>query len=56
MRQGRIVEQGPAEQVLNRPEHPFTKGLICAAPHDTPRDRTPISTTPVLEARGIEKG
>ncbi|CAN5139983.1 dipeptide ABC transporter ATP-binding protein [soil metagenome] len=25
---GRIVEQGPAEQVLGRPSHPYTRGLL----------------------------
>jgi oligopeptide/dipeptide ABC transporter ATP-binding protein len=29
---GRIVEQGTAEQVLGRPAHPYTKGLLAAAP------------------------
>lgn len=29
---GRIVELGTAEQVLNRPVHPYTKGLIASIP------------------------
>jgi len=29
---GRIVERGPARQVTERPEHPYTKLLIAAAP------------------------
>jgi oligopeptide transport system ATP-binding protein len=32
MREGRFVEIGPAEQVLNRPAHPYTKTLIDAVP------------------------
>jgi oligopeptide/dipeptide ABC transporter ATP-binding protein len=29
---GRIVEQGPAREVLTRPAHPYTKGLLAASP------------------------
>lgn len=29
---GRIVEQGTAEQVLNQPLHPYTRGLLAAVP------------------------
>ncbi len=27
---GRVLESGPAEQVLTRPEHPYTQGLLAA--------------------------
>jgi len=30
MRAGRIVEEGPAEEVLNRPKHSYTSGLVGA--------------------------
>ncbi|MCF5826047.1 oligopeptide/dipeptide ABC transporter ATP-binding protein, partial [Pseudomonas syringae] len=29
---GRIVEQGSVEQVLDRPQHPYTQGLIDSLP------------------------
>ncbi|RMG50685.1 MAG: ABC transporter ATP-binding protein, partial [Gammaproteobacteria bacterium] len=32
MNAGRIVEQGETEQVINRPEHPYTRRLIAAVP------------------------
>ncbi|MFE4606498.1 ATP-binding cassette domain-containing protein, partial [Kitasatospora indigofera] len=32
MRAGRIVETGPAGQVLARPAHPFTAALVAAQP------------------------
>ena len=32
MTNGRLVETGPAEQIINRPEHPYTRELIAAVP------------------------
>jgi peptide/nickel transport system ATP-binding protein len=32
MKDGRIVESGPAEQVLLRPQHPYTAALLAAVP------------------------
>ena len=31
LRQGRVVEQGPAEEIFDRPTHPYTKALMAAA-------------------------
>ena len=31
MRDGRVVEQGPAEQIFEAPRHPYTKALMKAA-------------------------
>ncbi len=32
MYQGEIVEEGPKEEVLNSPQHPYTKGLLACRP------------------------
>jgi oligopeptide/dipeptide ABC transporter ATP-binding protein len=35
---GRIVEQGPASQVVRNPQHPYTKALLSVVPKRDPRD------------------
>jgi peptide/nickel transport system ATP-binding protein len=48
---GRIVEEGPAEQVLRGPLHPYTQGLLRAAPRLESRTLEPIpGTVPQLHA------
>ncbi len=40
---GRIVEKGPAEKLLNSPQHPYTQALLSAVPViDADRDRKVI--------------
>lgn len=36
---GHIVEQGPADEVYNNPQHPYTKALISAIPEIDPEKR-----------------
>ncbi len=31
MRDGKVVEQGPAERIFEQPEHPYTRALLAAA-------------------------
>ncbi|HET8862775.1 MAG TPA: ATP-binding cassette domain-containing protein, partial [Solirubrobacterales bacterium] len=38
MHNGRIVEQGPADQVCERPTDPYTKSLLAAVPVPDPRE------------------
>jgi peptide/nickel transport system ATP-binding protein len=54
MQTGRIVEAGTAEQVLNAPQHPYTKALIAAVPHRS-AGHTQAIGRPVLEAVGVRK-
>jgi peptide/nickel transport system ATP-binding protein len=37
---GRIVEEGPSQQVVSDPQHPYTRALITVVPRPDPRDRT----------------
>ncbi len=55
MQQGRVVEIGSAERLLNAPEHPYTKALIAAVPSLTPRASREQASEPVLEVRRLTK-
>jgi peptide/nickel transport system ATP-binding protein len=43
---GRIVEQGPARDVVRHPQHPYTKALLSVVPSRDPRER---STPQILQ-------
>jgi oligopeptide/dipeptide ABC transporter ATP-binding protein len=48
---GRIVEEGPTAEVLRHPRHPYTEGLLRAAPRLERGKLTPIrGTVPSLNA------
>jgi oligopeptide/dipeptide ABC transporter ATP-binding protein len=48
---GRIVEEGPAADVLRAPRHPYMQGLLAASPSLQKRKLTPIpGTVPQLTA------
>ena len=37
---GRIVEEGPAKEVLHNPQHPYTRALLSVVPKPDPRERS----------------
>jgi len=55
MQHGRIVESGSAEQVLNQPQHAYTRALIAAVPHRARAIEPPASGRPVLELVSVRK-
>ena len=57
LEKGRIVEYGPAEEVLRAPRHPYTQMLIAAVPGHHPPKRAPIAddVPVVVRTQGLEK-
>jgi peptide/nickel transport system ATP-binding protein len=55
MQHGTLVEQGPADQLLNRPRHPYTRTLIAAVPPLTPPPARHVSDEAILKLNGINK-
>jgi peptide/nickel transport system ATP-binding protein len=56
MQHGRMVEFGAADEVLNRPQHPYTRALIGAVPSTVPRGRERVEDAPpVLTVQGLDK-
>jgi peptide/nickel transport system ATP-binding protein len=55
MQHGVMVEQGPANEVLNQPRHPYTQALIAAVPSLTPQSRRPVADEAALEVSNVTK-
>ncbi|NTA59843.1 ABC transporter ATP-binding protein [Agrobacterium tumefaciens] len=56
MQQGKLVEIGTADDVLNQPQHAYTQKLLAAVPRLEPRaSRTGLGPE-VLRATGVSKG
>ncbi|MGM1061962.1 nickel ABC transporter ATP-binding protein NikE [Saccharothrix sp. Mg75] len=61
MRDGVVVEEGPAREVIHHPAHPHTRALAAAFPtvgdpasrHVTPSDAPPSSSPALLRAEGV---
>ncbi|AEV39819.1 Oligopeptide transport ATP-binding protein AppF (plasmid) [Pseudovibrio sp. FO-BEG1] len=43
---GNVVEQGPVEQILTNPQHPYTKGLLASLPHTDGKRRARLNAIP----------
>ncbi len=55
MRQGEQVEEGTAEAVLGRPQHPYTKQLLAAVPTMVPPARRTPADVDALVVEGLTK-
>ncbi|MEO1491604.1 MAG: ABC transporter ATP-binding protein [Pseudomonadota bacterium] len=55
MQNGLVVETGTTDEVLNRPQHPYTQGLIAAVPSLTPRPPRPRAKEIVLRVNELDK-
>ena len=53
MKEGKIVERGPVEQVFNKPEHPYTRALLAAEPRPDPAPVRPDAPI-VLETKDLK--
>ncbi|MEZ9523757.1 ABC transporter ATP-binding protein [Enterovibrio norvegicus] len=57
MKEGTVVEQGTAAQVLEQPQHPYTQALIAADPRHWSKSEYPQALTkPVLNVSGLSIG
>jgi len=52
MYRGRVVERGPADEVILNPRHPYTRILAAAAPDPDARDRARLTEVPDPEPAG----
>ena len=56
LQRGKLVEAGPAAQVLHDPQAPYTKKLLAAVPTLNPPPRQPLDGAPVaLSVSGLRK-
>jgi oligopeptide/dipeptide ABC transporter ATP-binding protein len=55
---GRVVEEGPAQEVIERPRHPYTQALVAAVPDPArpAEERPPVEPGEVPDAAHIPPG
>ena len=55
MQHGEIVEHGPCDQLLNDPQHSYTRQLLAAVPENlTRRDVKPVPVDPLLRVDNLK--
>jgi peptide/nickel transport system ATP-binding protein len=56
LQHGKVVEQGAADDVLRRPQHPYTRALLAAVPSMQPPARAPlVDRAKAVEVVGLDK-
>jgi peptide/nickel transport system ATP-binding protein len=56
LQHGKVVEQGAADDVLRRPQHPYTRALLAAVPSMQPPPRAPlVDRAKAVEVIGLDK-
>jgi len=56
MQLGKVVESGPAQQVLNDPQHAYTRRLVGSVPSfEPPAARPAVVGEPILKVEGLQK-
>lgn len=55
MLDGKLIEYGPAERLLEAPEHGYTKALLAAEPSQWQRHARAAAGAMVIAGRGLEK-
>jgi peptide/nickel transport system ATP-binding protein len=56
LQHGKVVEQGAADDVLSRPQAPYTRALLAAVPTMQPPPRTPlVNRKKAVEVIGLDK-
>ena len=55
LKQGELIEMGPASEVLSRPVHEYTRMLVSSVPSHDPPAREPIEAEVVLRAQDLGK-
>jgi peptide/nickel transport system ATP-binding protein len=55
MKEGRVVEEAPKDQILRRPRQDYTRMLISAVPSLVPEARPPLDGDTVLKVDGLHK-